>query len=66
MPSLEKFNVEKGKKYCLVFGNEVDGVSDEVVALADLALEIPQAGTKHSLNVSVCVGVVVWEFFKSI
>lgn len=51
-------------KYCLVFGNEVDGVGEEIIAHADMALEVPQAGTKHSLNISVCLGVVCWEFFK--
>lgn len=53
-----------GKKYCLVFGNEVEGVRDDVIALGDQALEIPQTGTKHSLNISVCLGIVVWELFK--
>ena len=62
--SLETFNPESGKKYCLVFGNEVHGVSEEAIELADLALEIPQHGTKHSLNISVCLGIVSWEFFK--
>lgn len=51
-------------KLCLVFGNEVNGVSDEVIALADAAIEIPQSGTKHSLNISVCVGIVTWEVYK--
>ena len=64
--SLQKFEPVTGKKYCLIFGNEVDGISDTVVAQADAAIEIPQAGTKHSLNVSVCLGIVVWEFFKRI
>ncbi|HEY9487696.1 MAG TPA: RNA methyltransferase [Chryseosolibacter sp.] len=62
--SLETFSPEPGKKYCLVFGNEVHGVSEEAIELADLALEIPQHGTKHSLNISVCLGIVSWEFFK--
>ncbi len=61
---LNQFRPESGKKYCLVFGNEVHGVSDEALEHADHAIEIPQAGTKHSLNVSVCVGIVVWEFFS--
>lgn len=52
------------KKYCLVFGNEVEGVSNEAIALGDRAIEIPQAGTKHSLNISVCLGIIAWEFFK--
>ena len=54
------------KKYCLVFGNEVNGVSESVIALGDIALEIPQEGTKHSLNISVCMGIVVWEIFKKL
>jgi tRNA G18 (ribose-2'-O)-methylase SpoU len=63
---LHTFSVDLNKKYCLVFGNEVNGVSDEAIELADVAIEIPQSGTKHSLNISVCVGIVVWEFFKKI
>ncbi len=51
-------------KLCLVFGNEVNGVSDDVIELADAAIEIPQSGTKHSLNISVCVGIVTWELYK--
>ncbi len=61
---LQQFTPEADMKYCLVFGNEVDGVSEEAIALGDIALEIPQIGTKHSLNVSVCLGVVVWEIFR--
>jgi len=63
---LNNFSPASDKKYCLVFGNEVHGVSEEVIALADRALEIPQAGTKHSLNISVCLGIVMWEFFRKI
>lgn len=63
---LQTFFAEKEKKYCLVFGNEVHGVSEEAIALGDLALEIPQSGTKHSLNISVCVGIVVWEIFRKL
>ncbi len=63
---LHNFVPDDSKKYCLVFGNEVEGVSNEVIALADMTLEIPQSGTKHSLNISVCVGIVVWELFKKI
>jgi tRNA G18 (ribose-2'-O)-methylase SpoU len=51
-------------KIALVFGNEVDGVDQEVINLSDYIIEIPQFGTKHSLNVSVCAGVVLWEFTK--
>lgn len=63
---LQTFNPERKKRYCLVFGNEINGVSEPVISLADTALEIPQEGTKHSLNISVCVGIVVWEIFKKI
>lgn len=63
---LQTFFAEKEKKYCLVFGNEVHGVSEEAIALGDLALEIPQSGTKHSLNISVCLGIVVWEIFRKL
>jgi tRNA G18 (ribose-2'-O)-methylase SpoU len=52
--------------YALVFGHEVKGVSQDVVSAADAVLEIPQKGTKHSLNVSVSVGLVVWELFSSL
>lgn len=61
---LQELICSQGNKVCVVFGNEIDGVSDEVLALADEAVEIPQAGTKHSLNISVCVGIVCWELFK--
>jgi len=61
---LQNFEPEAGRKYCLVFGNEVNGVSDEAIGYGDVALEIPQSGTKHSLNVSVCLGIVVWEIFR--
>jgi 23S rRNA (guanosine2251-2'-O)-methyltransferase len=61
---LQTFSSQPNEKYCLVFGNEVHGVSDEVIGLGNLALEIPQIGTKHSLNISVCLGIVVWEMFK--
>jgi tRNA G18 (ribose-2'-O)-methylase SpoU len=63
---LNNFSPEAGAKYCLVFGNEVQGVSEDVIVQGDIALEIPQIGTKHSLNISVCLGIVCWEFFKKI
>lgn len=62
--SLDKFSAVSTTKYCLIFGNEVHGVSEAALELADAALEIPQTGTKHSLNISVCLGIVTWEFFK--
>ena len=58
---LDRFVPEPGKKYALVFGNEVSGVDQKVVDSSDFSLEIPQFGTKHSLNVSVSVGVVLWH-----
>ena len=63
---LNTFQFEAGKKYAVVFGNEAFGVEDAVLPLADVALEIPQFGTKHSLNVSVCLGVVLWEAMKGL
>lgn len=63
---LTDFEISKVRKYALVFGNEVDGLSDEPLSLYDAFLEIPQLGTKHSLNVSVCGGIVMWDFFKSL
>ncbi len=53
-----------GEKFALVFGNEVNGVNQAVIDQSDTVVEIPQFGTKHSLNVSVCAGVVLWEFAK--
>ena len=58
---LQDFVRESGERLALVFGNEVDGVRQEVVDECDAALEIPQYGTKHSLNVSVCAGIVLWK-----
>ena len=60
------FEIDKTKKYALVLGNEVEGISDEILTDLDVCLEIPQLGTKHSLNVSVCGGIVMWEFFKNL
>ena len=64
--SLEDLKVEDGKRYALVFGNEVQGVNQQVIDMCDECLEIPQWGTKHSLNVSVSAGVVLWEFCKKL
>jgi len=62
--SLASFVPDSTKKYALILGNEVDGVSDEIIKNADLCIEIPQVGTKHSLNVSVCAGIVTWHFYQ--
>lgn len=59
---LDKFVPEKGRRYALVFGNEVEGVQQDVVDASDGVLEIPQFGTKHSLNISVSAGIVLWHF----
>jgi 23S rRNA (guanosine2251-2'-O)-methyltransferase len=64
--ALQKFIPDPQNKYCLVFGNEVNGVSENVIELGNMALEIPQEGTKHSLNISVCLGIVVWETFRKV
>ncbi len=61
---LQRFRRDPSKRYAVVFGNEVDGVRQDVVDAADLCLEIPQSGTKHSLNVSVSVGVVLWQLLS--
>jgi 23S rRNA (guanosine2251-2'-O)-methyltransferase len=60
---IEKFIPVIGAKYAFVFGNEVDGVSDDIINVSDEVIEIPQVGTKHSLNVSVAAGIVLWDFF---
>lgn len=62
--SLPDFKVEKDKKYVLVLGNEVKGVQQSVVDMSDCCIEIPQFGIKHSFNVSVTAGIVLWELFK--
>ena len=61
---LHNFPVHDGQKYALVFGHEIRGVKQEVVDLCDGAIEIPQHGTKHSLNIAVSAGIVIWEFFR--
>jgi tRNA G18 (ribose-2'-O)-methylase SpoU len=63
---LQNFKVENNQKYALVFGNEVFGVAQEAVAICDGAIEIPQLGTKHSLNISVSAGIVVWDLFQKL
>ncbi|MDX9920245.1 MAG: RNA methyltransferase [Paludibacter sp.] len=63
---LPDFNTQSGIKYAVVLGNEVKGVQQSVVDACDGCIEIPQFGTKHSLNVSVTAGIVIWEFFRKI
>ena len=61
---LQDFRPEAGKKYAIILGNEVKGVQQEVVDLCDGCIEIPQFGTKHSLNVSVTAGILIWDFAR--
>ncbi len=63
---LQDFNIKKNEKYALIFGNEVKGVQQNIVNLCDYCIEIPQEGTKHSLNISVSAGVVLWDFYKNL
>lgn len=63
---LDKLLLDKNKKYAIVMGNEVKGVQQCVVDNCDMSIEIPQYGTKHSLNVSVTTGIVIWDFFKQL
>jgi tRNA G18 (ribose-2'-O)-methylase SpoU len=63
---LDNFEVEDGDKIAVVMGNEVDGVDDEVVEMCNGCIEIPQYGTKHSLNVSIAAGIVMWDMFKKL
>jgi tRNA G18 (ribose-2'-O)-methylase SpoU len=63
--TLGHFITDTSKKYAIVFGNEVEGVSQNVVDRCNLTLEVPQYGTKHSLNISVCAGIVMWEMAKA-
>lgn len=63
---LDKHLLDKHEKYAIVMGNEVKGVQQQVVDNCDVCIEIPQYGTKHSLNVSVTAGIVIWDFFKQL
>ena len=64
--SLEQFPIEQSKKYALVFGNEVKGVSQAVVDKSDYCIELPQCGTKHSLNIACTAAIVMWHFFDAL
>ena len=64
--SLEQFTIEKGEKYAIVFGNEVKGVNQAVVDASDCCIEIPQLGTKHSLNIACSAAIVMWHFFNAL
>ena len=62
---LQNMSIGINEKYALVFGNEVNGVNQAIVDLSDYVIEVPQFGTKHSINVSVCAGIVIWEFVRN-
>jgi 23S rRNA (guanosine2251-2'-O)-methyltransferase len=61
---LHEFNIQSGEKVALIFGHEINGVEQEAIDLCDGTIEIPQHGTKHSLNIAVSAGIVLWEFFR--
>lgn len=63
---LNTFQPDVKKKYALIFGNEVNGVSDEVMTQIDECIEIPQFGTKHSFNIVISAGIVLWDFFAKL
>lgn len=63
---LQDFPYIPSEKYALIFGNEVEGISETILPDLDYCIEIPQIGTKHSLNVSVCAGIVLWEFYSNL
>jgi len=63
---LESFKPENEKKYAIIFGNEIKGISQKIIDNSDSVIEIPQFGTKHSLNVSVSAGIVIWDIFSKI
>jgi tRNA G18 (ribose-2'-O)-methylase SpoU len=62
--ALQDLNIDNGRKYALVFGHEVNGVDQEIVNNCDLCVEIPQFGTKHSFNIAISVGIMLWELNK--
>ena len=61
---LNEFEVDQSQKYAIVMGNEVDGVQQSIIDECDTCIEIPQSGTKHSLNVSVCTGIILWKWYE--
>lgn len=64
--SLEKFVINDNEKYAVILGNEVKGVQQRAVDMCDYCIELPQHGTKHSLNVSITAGIIIWEFFNKL
>ena len=64
--SLENFKPSNNSKYAIIFGNEVNGIEQRTIDLSDMAIEIPEYGTKHSLNISVAAGIIIWDIFSKI
>ena len=62
--SLESFNISHDTKVAIIFGNEAEGVKEETISMTEGCIEIPQSGSKHSFNISVAAGIVLWEIFK--
>ena len=63
---LQDYSIDMKQKYALILGNEVEGISEQILNLIDVFVEIPQSGTKHSLNVSVCAGIVLWDLYRAL
>jgi 23S rRNA (guanosine2251-2'-O)-methyltransferase len=63
---LNDFQLSKNEKLAIIFGNEVKGVEQEAINLSDIVIEIPQHGTKHSLNISISTGIVIWDLFQKV
>ncbi len=61
---LNEFEIDQSQKYAIIMGNEVDGVQQSIIDQCDTCIEIPQSGTKHSLNVSVCTGIILWKWYE--
>ena len=61
---LDKFEIIQNQKYAVVFGNEIHGVDQKIIDMSDYCIEIPQYGTKHSLNIAVSAGIVIWDLYK--
>lgn len=62
--SLDKFQFTANEKLALIFGNEIKGVSESLIDISDIVIEIPQYGTKHSINISVSIGIVIWDLLS--
>lgn len=63
---LDKFQLQQDEKIAVIFGHEVFGVEEHLVSLSDVCIEVPQFGTKHSLNIAVCAGIVIWDLYQKL